>query len=352
MKKLYKEFGSEFHWIDYSPKYNQNLFQRNYNLYSTGRDAIRDLIIWGKSKGLFKRIWLPSYYCPHVTAAIKSTGIKCEYYSDNPWFEKPNLKGKVLSNNDLFLYVNYFGLRYKLDLELEAEVFIIEDHTHSPFSEWADKSEADWCFASLRKTLPIPDGGILWTKKNNLPPQPGIDPIHEIRFLNKLTGMLLKSKYLAGQNVDKEIFRNFFLHGEKLMDTDLLSSISKYSQKVIYELPVNKWQNIRKENFYVLLSILENQKNIQVLKPDITKDIAPFSAVIIFSSEHLKMKVFKELLKRNIYTAILWDLNGCNTCSKDDLDFSQRMISVHCDMRYSEEDMHYIGNTILELINN
>jgi hypothetical protein len=44
-----------------------------------------------------------------------------------------------------------------------SEWLLVEDHSHDPFSPWAVGSSADYAFCSLRKTLPVPDGGLLWS---------------------------------------------------------------------------------------------------------------------------------------------------------------------------------------------
>jgi hypothetical protein len=69
--------------------------------------------------------------------------------------------------------MNYFGLRTPPDLELPEGVEVLEDHSHDPVSAWAEQSSADFCLASLRKTLPINDGGALWSPVGHrLPPAP------------------------------------------------------------------------------------------------------------------------------------------------------------------------------------
>jgi len=346
MKKLNKEFGSDFHWINYSSKFNLNLFPERYSLYSTGRDAIKKLLLWGKSSGLFKRIWMPTYYCPHVTKSILTTGIDYKFYTDYPWLKEFAFDEIDFEKGDIFLFVNYFGMRSERSFNFEEEIFLLEDHTHSPFSIWANESNADWCFASLRKTLPIPDGGILWSKDKELPPEPELKLENVIRFQNKLIGMLLKNNYLKGESVEKDDFRRYLVEGEKKMDEDIGSGISEYSKKELFKFPIEHWQNIKKTNFYALVDILKDNNSFDILLPRDREKTTPFSLIILFTSKQLKDKVRSGLIENNIYPAVLWDIDGPNDSLQVEKDYAERMISVHCDMRYTIDDMNYIGSII------
>ena len=62
--------------------------------------------------------------------------------------------------------VNYFGVREAEPWQAwreRTECILVEDHAHDPASAWATTSTADYAFSSLRKTLPVPDGAILWS---------------------------------------------------------------------------------------------------------------------------------------------------------------------------------------------
>src|ERR671922_295368 len=117
-----------------------------------------------------------------------------------------------------------FSMRGAQPAQTDAEVddvglhdaVVVEDHSHDPFSPWALGSEASYAFSSLRKTLPIPDGGILWSPRGlDLPPQPrGSADGSEL----KLAAMLVKGRYLAeGGDGLKKRFRRLQLEGEEAL---------------------------------------------------------------------------------------------------------------------------------------
>ena len=78
------------------------------------------------------------------------------------------------------LAVNFFGIRkgkaWQDWLSQHKDIILIEDHTHDPFSTWAQQSTAHYAMASLRKTLPIPDGAILWSPQKMSLPKPTSPP--------------------------------------------------------------------------------------------------------------------------------------------------------------------------------
>ncbi len=84
-------------------------------------------------------------------------------YSNSPC-DKVVLPTSVRKGDVLFI-VNFFGLKAAGDYEKARELGIpvIEDHSHDPWSQWAIHSKADYVLVSLRKTLPIPDGGAIAT---------------------------------------------------------------------------------------------------------------------------------------------------------------------------------------------
>ncbi len=75
---------------------------------------------------------------------------------------------------DAILAVDYFGARHGAAWRAfqagRQDTLLIEDHSHDPQSTWATSSTADYAFASLRKTMPISDGAILWSPRGRALP--------------------------------------------------------------------------------------------------------------------------------------------------------------------------------------
>ena len=146
------KFGSDYPVIDNYKKGNAiSSIYPNANYYACGRQAINDLI----GKFQWKRIWMPSYFCYDIINYIKTTGIKVVYYVDYPGNDDETSIGKIqFEEGDVLFRMNFFGFR-GVRTNKTIPVPVIEDHSHDLVGEWPQNSDADFCIASLRKTLPI-----------------------------------------------------------------------------------------------------------------------------------------------------------------------------------------------------
>ena len=333
----YREYGSDFHWIDFEqdlPKYPwiKPCFT------GSGRDAIRLLLMFGKTQLGWKRIWIPTYYCPQVVQAIISTGIQTKRYNDSPISTELLLNQMDFEYNDILLLVNYFGMRNMRSISWAAveSCTVIEDHTHDLVSEWTQNSTAHYCFASLRKTLPLPDGGVIWSPQSLvLPQEPPLLEYHRIVTELRLQAMHLKTQYLKGVQIDKEIF----LHPQRITEehiaTNTISGIHPASLDILKTFPLDTWTRGRRDNYVFAKAYLTKIQGVSILEPHNCSGYL-FSLVISFTSESLRDLVRSYLISLDIYPAILWKVEN------DSSGFSKTMLSIACDARYTIKDMQYV----------
>ena len=193
------EFGSDYHLCSETHVGGNTLFDvfPNVRLYACGRHAFSALL----EHHDWKRIWIPAYFCYEVIAHIEQLHIAVKLYNDFP--NNPTAKQTIESlpirKGDVLLRVNYFGIDPSTQT-LDLDIPIIEDHTLGLNSEWAKNSTADWCVASLRKSLPIAMGGMLWSPKRHTLPQ-SVEITNEfVDLVNKrYEAMSLKTAYLNHQ---------------------------------------------------------------------------------------------------------------------------------------------------------
>lgn len=333
------EFGSDFHYIEPGKsligKTIHDVFP-SASYYADGRQALIHLY----QSNCWERLWVPEYYCPDVIASLEAAGLVLSTYKDYPgWSDDvrslQTLQEKgCLSSNHAILRVNYFGMRSRRSsIDLHGTV-IIEDHTHDLLGEWARFSQTDWCIASLRKTLPIPEGGILWSPKQfQLPESPqrseGNEDVAAIRW----NAMRLKARYLAGEAVDKTTFRSGFLDTEGFFDSASVCSLDQMSQDYLASFDVADWYRRKRDNWEILRSI--KKEGVMVLTPE-SRGCFPFSLIIRFDSPERRDKAKKALIDNNIYPAILWTIDP--TLDEEVHEFAKEMLSIHCDGRYSPEE--------------
>ncbi len=335
-----KEFGSDFHCCDYTLKdSNQSEEFSDIRYYSSGRHALEAIICQEK----WKRIWIPSYFCYEVIDYLSGLEIEIKLYSDNPLvdYEDITIKSLPFENGDVLLRMNYFGYR---TVRSNKELFIpvIEDHTHDIISDWALNSDADWCIASIRKTLPVVTGGILWSPlKKDLPQQIESTKYCEQMANIRYEAMQRKREYLK-KGGDKNIFRNKYILSEELIEKLSLSGMDKKSLEIFQSININHWTSTRKENWITAYNILSDKFNI--IKPHGVNN-NPFSLILLCDSLDDREKLRRYLIENSIFPAVLWKVQE-NTIFDSSRDFSNRMLSLHCDARYTKSDIEQMCEII------
>lgn len=328
------EFGSDFHNIkDYQKgKSILDLIGQDYRLYADGRQALEALLLMNN----IKRVWCPSYYCHESLEGGRKLGIKVEFYPCTP-LSDPNeaLARLPLYGNDALIRMNFFGLHKKPSTPY-GNFLVIEDHSHDISSKWSLESEADWCFASLRKTLPIADGGILWSPTGKkLPDAPLKSPFAMENAVRRFAAMDLKADYLQGKDIVKDSFLQEFRDTEANFEKLPISAISETSKEIIETLDIEQWLDAKRRNWALLKQHMITDESYSILNPE-TED-APFSLILMFKDSETRNTVRSRLIRMEVYPAILWSIPSY--ADAESIDFGDRMLSVHCDARYSEDDI-------------
>jgi len=335
------EFGSDFHYIDAYDSNRAHLTDvfSGTTLLADGRQCIVVLI---RQYG-WKRIWMPDYFCYEVIDTIKEqTGIIVMSYEETPLHEGL-VENLPFKEGDVLLRMNFFGLRDKRSSK-NIPCPVIEDHTHDPFGHWALYSDADWCISSIRKLLPLPEGGMMWSPKGHsltVALQPSVE--NERIATTRWEGMKMKAAYLKGEAVSKDEFRKCYTETEEWFDKAEPTSIDERSRKfVTNQLDINSWLGAKRKN-WALLQSLVNGDVCKVLKPE-DDTCTMFSLVLLFENKEKRDVVRKQLIEASVYPAILWIVP--ESASAKARNFSERMLSVHCDGRYTEEDVKQLANIL------
>lgn len=336
------EFGSDYHLCGENYVGDSTLcnFLIDKRLYACGRHAFGDLIHYNK----WRRIWIPAYFCYEVIDYIKTLSIEVKLYNDFPGNDKvvTIIQQLPFEDGDVLLRVNYFGFE-NLQSNLKLPIPIIEDHTLGLNSRWALNSTADWCVASLRKSLPIAMGGALWSPKgHSLPIQ--IEPTNELNALvaKRYEAMKLKADYLNGTFHGKDYFRSLYIETEQQIESLEISGIDSKTLQIVESIDIQEWLNIKYSNWQVAFNYLSSHN---ILYVGHSENITPFSIVIKCDSREDRDNLKEYLVQKNIYPAILWSMPELSNFDEA-CDFSKRMLSIHCDARYGVDDIKYICEQI------
>jgi hypothetical protein len=338
------EVGGEFH----SPVETQRPFHpwpRPAVWYALGRHAVEGLVAMLRARTL----WLPDYFCHEVAVGWDGL-VQLRTYEDDPRRAEPRWETLEAGPADAVIAVNYFGAREDGDWERHrsaAGFTLIEDHSHDPFSPWAVGSRAEYAFCSVRKTLPVPDGGILWSPQDrDLPPQPrGAAEGSEL----KLAAMLLKGRYLdgGGDNL-KERFRRLQVEGEEQLARAPIAAASPAAREAVIGGAPLPWRVRRSDNAVHLLGALSELRIAEPVFDEWPAGAAPLGVVLLFESETVRDRTREALREAGVYCPVHWPTASGPPRVRD---LSARVLTIPTDWRYSAADMERVASILLEAEN-
>lgn len=235
-KEIGGYFGFEFSQTD-------NFIYKNKNPYffNSARSAFFVLL---KSLGI-KKILMPKFICDSMITPLKMLGIKIIYYDlDNNLY--PNIHRY---DDEYLLYVNYFGVCTKNQFKLLSEYpqnRLIFDHSQALFAPPFSNVHTLY---SLRKFLPVADGGVLLSSIKISDNR--IAELQNCRLAENQYQYLFK-RLLYGANVGYADFQK----SEQYFENEIPSHISPMTQQILKVLDYQSVQKQRLDNFKILHLLL------------------------------------------------------------------------------------------------
>lgn len=307
-------------------------------LLGTGRQALRHIVKAGIAAEGWQRLLLPSYVCPSVLDAVRPL-IPVTGYRHLP-LQEPAFPR--LADSDAILVAAHFGVEPTGYQHLPSERVIL-DLSHDPLAPWADRAHHAYAFASVRKTLPVPDGGLAWAGEGRALPQVGEPTVEQVELAEEMViAMYLKGEFLAGADVAKAEYlaraRRFEERVVSLPD----GAGTHFTAQVLARLPVASLRATRIEGAQTLGDLLAPV-------PQVSATPTPFGVVLTFESEDHRDGVRAELVRAGIYPAVLWDVDR-EFASPEDIDWSARMLHLHSDYRYDGCDLERVAGEVLRAV--
>ena len=307
------------------PQTNAN-YHQNALALTNGRACIS----WILKKEQPKSIYVPFYTCYALFEPMEKLGINVIFYSINEFLEPIDLP--ELQNDELFIYINYFGLKNnickKLIKKYNKQVIIDDTHNFFHFG-YGDI----YSFTSARKYFGVADGAYLYgcntENIENIERNKNISILHNIKRLEE----------------EYDLAYEYYLQAESKFDSKI-QRISLLSEKILnsieYDIVIQK----RIENYKYL------HKNLSIynsLGLDLENIEVPFCYP--FLPAKLIEKAFFHAEK--VFIPILWPdiLERGNENFKFENEFVQKLLPLPIDHRYNTDDMKRIINLIEGKIN-
>lgn len=155
--------------------------------------------------------------------------------------------------------------------------------------------------------------------------------------------MEMKSRYLSGFIKEKKTFFQLLKDTEECFGTFPISNISLHAKETVEELDISEWYRLKRENWKMLKRRVSLPSQVTLLENNNMEDTM-FSFILIFEDFNKRNIVKQELIKRAVYPAILWNINS--NFDIEAKNFGDRMLSIHCDGRYSEKDILLLADLI------
>jgi dTDP-4-amino-4,6-dideoxygalactose transaminase len=344
------EIGSEF-WVDsitsecnrdfpnWILKYGETV------LTSSGRGAISLLLQHIKPEN--KTVLLPAYICESVIQPFVEQGYSCYFYESDESLTSNIEEIKAYHNMGIFIHMGYYGFSTNSNLLnviqylREHSTIIVEDVTHTLFSNFNRFEENDFYLGSIRKWLGVPSGGFLASPNRKLK--------KPLLINNNFSDLRTKALMLKGQYIKtrdeglKDDFLSWFSDAETLLDREVTPfGIDGLSIEILNLLNIEDMHNKRRNNFNILLIGLRNVSYLNVLFTKLDKDVCPFFFPIIINSDRNQIR--KMLIKEKIYCPIHWPRPGQidDNISVSTLAIYNNILSIPCDQRYGVKDMERI----------
>lgn len=337
------EIGSEFAYADNQIYLNEDgldwLPYGEDNIFTfSGRTAIETVL---RDCGDFNKVLLPSYCCDSMIEPFRNKGANLNFYDVN-YDRSFNIDIKIPDDCEILLLCNYFGFEYNFNEEeiikfKEKGGIIIEDVTHSLLSVKQYHEFSDYLVASLRKWGPLLDGGFCSKKKGQFLEKPD-NLVSSLYIEQKTRAMKLKSLYLQNgrEELKQEYLEIFSWCNHYLAKNYSNTLISDDSKKMLKKWNIEEIRKKRISNAAVLYFGLRDVSYIEPVFDESDMDCPIFVPVLVKAGK--RDLVRQKLIDNSIYCPVHWPVPN-DKCASDLYDME---LSLICDQRYDDSDMHQI----------
>ena len=323
-----REIGSEL-W-DVPTGSANSLFPESTQWFLSGRCALNAII---QDLNDCHTVGIPSWCCDSMVKPFVDAGMEMHFY---PVFYSGGLSQEMIQGCDVMLLLNYFGYSAAAPDLSGYKGIVIRDVTHSVFA--ASYCDADYYFGSLRKWCGIWTGGFAWTKKGH---SLKISDQTDQRYVRlREEAMREKADYMRGNRLDKS-YLAAFKEAEAVLENAGFQQAADRDVTLAKKLDVEFIRNRRQSNARILSDAFPEW----LIFPQINDTDCPlFVPILVPDGKRDEMRRY--LIKSDIFCPIHWPISKYHRIDDRARYLYENELSVVCDQRYTEEDMHRVVETI------
>jgi len=301
-----------------------------------------------------QNILMPSYNCGTEIDPILDQEIQVKYYriKRDMTIDKEDIIKQIDSNTVAIFVTHYMGFPQPIDEIKEIcntySLFLIEDCAHAFMSMYKSRNLGtfgDISVFSIRKTLPIPNGGALVINNENFDfaeKQIKGSPLatfflavellrnrtqlNSPRLLSTLTDMVIWSVAFINKNfrlllrVIKKIFAyrglalvHIYYYWRDFRRELAKWKISTFSERIMSNVNYEKIKDKRRKNYEYLLHNLPKIQDIEVVFDKLPEGVCPLFFPLIVKDRQYYHKKFKDRgistfqYWQHIHDAVPWD---------------------------------------------
>ena len=275
----------------------------------------------------YNKVYLPYFLCDSVKLVLEREKIPFEEYRiDRTFFPLLDISTKP---GEVVYIVNYYGLLCEEQLVSLKNRYgnIVVDNAQAFFARPIKGIDTLY---SCRKFFGVPDGGYAYTEAE----------YHKDIPIDVSMGRM---KHILGrfEGNSASDYYDFFNNNDESFKEIELRYMSKLTHNILGAIDYQAAKRRREDNFLFLSKALGGKNRLQIECP-----VGPYAYPFYI---HDGMTVKKQLAKRKIYVATLWP-NVLGTGLDIETEFTENILPLPCDQRYSEEDMQRVAAAVRELI--
>ncbi|MCO4770409.1 MAG: hypothetical protein KDA24_10300 [Deltaproteobacteria bacterium] len=318
---------------------------------ASGREALR-LILGGLAHAGRSRLVLPAYLCDSVGQATQGAGDwRIEYVPVAPDLTPaPGPLASALQeepDRTVFVEVQVFNTPYGehtlevLSAATRAGVLVVEDRTHSLLS--AEQPRRPLAFASVRKWLPLPDGGL--AVGTRAPSAPSDEEFVALRR----GAMTAKHQFLVHGEGDKSTFLGAIQRGEQALDAATTArTMSSSSRSLLDAANLHTIAARRRANHDLLLGHLGTGAIPRVCRPleaPLQGAAAPLGLPVLSPTRDA---LRRHLIEHRVYCPVHWPLPEPVALGRFPTAQSRNreLMTLVIDQRYDAEDMARVAEVL------
>lgn len=323
-----REIGGEFWDI---PICNQEniVFPEYTQWFLSGRSALQAII---KELTFAKTVAMPSWCCDSMIKPFVDAGMTVRFY---PVYLQESFIQEIQMDSDILFVMDYFG--YTSDNVIKHPC-IIRDATHSMFSH--SYSDAHYSFGSLRKWCGILTGGYAWTGDGH---SLFIEKNAAQDYITlRQKAMANKKQFINECNVYRGAYKSYLTiydEAEKILENCTVAPAADSDIELAKKLDVNYIKQRRMANSKILMDAFPDQLVFRTLK---NADCPMFVPIITKERNMLQ----RYLCEHEIYCPIHWPKSKYHKLDNITEKLYKEELSLVCDQRYTETDMHRIVEEI------